>query len=153
MVDADPDHPAGDRLDLRRLPVPGNFCRPRRRGVLPRFREDEPAHSGRYGADAASAWLAAVRDDGGWFPGLVSLLYTPAVSAGRIGQAATAALQLPPQQSALRRGRRRQVRAWSPSTRRVDAGAHVTPITVKLQTGYLYHYAFDMLIGVAGFIT
>src|ERR1700722_9965242 len=110
MVDADPDHPAGDRLDLRRLPVPGNFCRPRRRGVLPRFREDEPAHSGRYGADAASAWLAAVRDDGGRLPGLVSLLYPPAVSAGRIGQAATAALQLPAQQVVFRRAVRPDLR-------------------------------------------
>jgi len=24
---------------------------------------------------------------------------------------------------------------------------------VRLQTGYLYHYAFAMLIGIAGFIT
>jgi len=29
----------------------------------------------------------------------------------------------------------------------------VTRNAVKLQTGYLYHYAFAMLIGVAGFIT
>ena len=29
----------------------------------------------------------------------------------------------------------------------------VTRNVVKLQTGYLYHYAFAMLIGVAGLIT
>jgi NADH-quinone oxidoreductase subunit L len=29
----------------------------------------------------------------------------------------------------------------------------VTRNAIKLQTGYLYHYAFAMLIGVAGFIT
>jgi NADH-quinone oxidoreductase subunit L len=29
----------------------------------------------------------------------------------------------------------------------------ITRNAVKLQTGYLYHYAFAMLIGVAGFIT
>jgi NADH-quinone oxidoreductase subunit L len=29
----------------------------------------------------------------------------------------------------------------------------VTKNVVRLQTGYLYHYAFAMLIGVAGFIT
>jgi len=36
----------------------------------------------------------------------------------------------------------------------VSAGVlDVTRNVVKLQTGYLYHYAFAMLIGVAGFIT
>jgi NADH-quinone oxidoreductase subunit L len=30
---------------------------------------------------------------------------------------------------------------------------YVTRNVVRLQTGYLYHYAFAMLIGVAGFIT
>jgi NADH-quinone oxidoreductase subunit L len=29
----------------------------------------------------------------------------------------------------------------------------VTRNVVRLQTGYMYHYAFAMLIGVAGFIT
>ncbi len=29
----------------------------------------------------------------------------------------------------------------------------VTAITVRMQTGYLYHYAFAMLIGLAGFMT
>ena len=29
----------------------------------------------------------------------------------------------------------------------------ITRNVVKLQTGYLYHYAFAMLIGVAGLIT
>jgi len=29
----------------------------------------------------------------------------------------------------------------------------VTKNVVRLQTGYLYHYAFAMLIGVAAFIT
>jgi NADH-quinone oxidoreductase subunit L len=29
----------------------------------------------------------------------------------------------------------------------------VTKNVVRLQTGYLYHYAFAMMIGVAGFIT
>ena len=29
----------------------------------------------------------------------------------------------------------------------------VTSITVRMQTGYLYHYAFAMLIGLAGFMT
>ena len=33
-------------------------------------------------------------------------------------------------------------------------GCSTSPaMSVKLQTGYLYHYAFAMLIGVAGLIT
>jgi NADH-quinone oxidoreductase subunit L len=35
------------------------------------------------------------------------------------------------------------------SSRVIDAAGRV----VKLQTGFVYHYAFAMLIGVAGFIT
>ena len=36
----------------------------------------------------------------------------------------------------------------------VSAGVlDITRNVVKIQTGYLYHYAFAMLIGVAGLIT
>ena len=87
--------------------------------------------------------------------------------------ASSPALPLPAQQVVLRRALRLPLRAPDASGSAACCGSggdgwlidgfgpdgvsarviDVTRNVVRLQTGYLYHYAFAMLIGVAAFIT
>ena len=105
--------------------------------------------------------------------GRLAVLYPPPGHAGRLAREQSAALPLPAQYLVLRPestisslcARRcgsagccgRAATGWlidgfgpdGVSARVLD----VTRNVVRLQTGYLYHYAFAMLIGVAAFIT
>src|SRR5579872_1999657 len=101
--DARSDRPSCRRLDCGGFSLPGIVRRPRCRRVLPRVLEDEPAYHRGHAPYSRERRVPADGDDGGGFPGLVAVLYPPAVSTGRIGQAAAATVRIPAQQVVFRR--------------------------------------------------
>ena len=172
-VDADPDRRSRRRIDPGRLPVQGIVRGPRRGGVLPRVAEDAPAHHRGNAPHSASGWrqlpivmmvLGAVMSyifyirrpylpvelaeqqpmlyqfllNKWYFDELYDLIFVrPAKWIGY---------------TLWKKGDGFVIDGFGPdgvSARVLD----VTRNVVKIQTGYLYHYAFAMLIGVAGLIT
>ena len=121
---------------------------------------------------AEAGEMGAFHHDGAWFfRAWVFYIRSPG-HAGRTGTAASGTLQVPAQQVVFRRALRlgfvRPAKwlgrfLWKQGDGRVIDGlgpdgisARVLDVTrgvVKLQSGYLYHYAFAMLIGAAALIT
>jgi NADH-quinone oxidoreductase subunit L len=114
----------------------------------------------------------AVRDDDAWLSWLALDVYPLADTAKRSPPSSIGPLPVPAQQVVLRRALRLDLRApgkWlgrcsgrrvtakiidgSAPTASPRASSTHTNRVVKLQTGFVYHYAFAMLIGVAALIT
>ena len=166
---------AGAGLGRRRLRFQLRLHRRRLRRVLARVAGRGPAqpHPPRHARDPRLGGLGAVRRHGRGLRPLLPLLHGGAVAAGGDGARLQAALPVPAQQVVLRRALRLASSSGPPCAlgrllwKRGDGtiidglGADnvaarvlwTTGRVVKLQTGYVYHYAFAMLIGVALIVT
>ena len=172
-VDAGPDRHPRRRLDPGRLPVQGTVRGPWRGGVLPRLGQDASAHHRRDAPHPAGDRVPADGDDGArasWCRGCSTSAgpicrsnsptstrcSTSSCSTNGISTSSMSFIFVRPAKwlgyFLWKKGDGYVIDGFGPdgvSARVLD----VTRNVVKIQTGYLYHYAFAMLIGVAGLIT
>ncbi len=113
----------------------------------------------------------AVHRDADRLPGRVGDVYPGAVGAGATGRDAGAAVPVPAQQVVLRRAVRLGLRAparwlgralWQGGDGRTIDGAinglamglipRLTRFAGRVQSGYLFHYAFGMVLGLVGLL-